>query len=919
VGAPSGTVTFLFTDVEASTRLWEERPQAMEVALARHDEILRTSIEEHGGYVFATGGDGFGAVFGRAADALAAAEAAQTALTNEEWPAGAPIHVRMALHSGEASERDGNYFGSAVNRAARLMAIGHGGQLLVSAATAELVPGAELVDLGEHRLRDLTAPTRVFQVGSERFPSLRTLDAFPGNLPLQLSSFVGRASEAQRVASALSEGRVVTLTGVGGVGKTRLALQVAADLLPSYRDGAWLVELAPVRDREGVSTAFAAVFGVTARDGMSVQESLIEFLRAKQMLVVVDNCEHLLEPVAELVEAIGRACPQVVVLATSREGLGLDGERNLTVPSLAAPRSGADLGSVASADAVRLFVERARQADAEFELNTGNAPAVAEVCRRLDGVPLAIELAAARVASMTPAELASGLDRRFEVFAGGRRRAVQRHQTLQAAIDWSYELCSDAEQRLLARLSVFAGGCTREAVDTVCRGDPLGRRQVLEAVSGLVAKHLVVADRSAAQTRYRLLETIREYGEQRLDEHSETAELRARHAAHYAALLDTLFRDGYGTSPDSVSRLTAEQDNILHATNWAIDTDDVDLAMRLLCGMPANYESVTGFALPAGPVLALAGAAQHPDYPLGLAIAGQYAAARGDLRQAEHQAAQALEALGARADSRVDEHVAVTRAVLCMVRSFQEAAAWELRAAEVARSAGRVAAVANHLSGAAACLAFGGDPDAAIPLATEAVALARQTGNPSLCAASLSALASALAHSDPQQAHALLRESVDYCTVGHDTSGLLTQLTFTAAQLGDARTALDLAGTELPQLAWYENRPQLAATLNIVAWAVAEVEPEAGGVLQGAARRIALADSPGAETPEMQPAAATATAPTSGTAGLISALRRETTGRLTRTMGDARLRGIRAEGEAMDTDSAVRFALALVDRTLDRS
>jgi predicted ATPase len=916
-------VTFLFTDIEGSTQLWESAPDAMRAALASHDSILRDAIEAHGGYVFATGGDGFGAAFARAGDALAAAEQARTALATEQWPEEAPIRVRMALHTGEAAERDGNYFGGAVNRAARLMAVGYGGQLLASAVTAELLTSAELVDLGEHRLRDLAAPLRVFQVGSQRFPSLRTLDAFPGNLPLQLSSFVGREQEAERVGAALAEGRVVTLTGVGGVGKTRLAMQVAADVLPRFREGAWLVELAPVRDPEGIPAAFAAVFGVAARGGMSLEGVLVDFLRTKQLLVVVDNCEHLLEPVADLIETVGRACPEVVVLATSREGLGLDGERNLTVPSLTAPKPGEDLVSVGSADAVRLFVERARQADAAFELDAGNAPAVAEVCRRLDGVPLAIELAAARVASMTPAELAAGLDRRFEMFAGGRRRAVQRHQTLQAAIDWSYELCSAAEQRLLARLAVFSGGCTREAADAVCNGEPLGARGVFETLSGLVAKCLVVADRSGAHTRYRLLETIREYGEERLDEYGETARQRERHAQYYAALVDALFGAPrqYATRPDSVSLLMADQDNVIAATLWAVDAADVDLAMRLLCGLPSGVESPAGLRPPAAAMLALPGAADHPDYPLGLAIAAIHAALSGDLQDAEQLTAKAIEEerrLGPRADGLVDEFVARARTgIAYSAGSLLEAARWSERAAEPARRAGRLAAVAETLSGAAAFYSFVGDPDAAAPLATEALQLARQIGNPSLAAMSNCALASALAGRDPQRARALLRESLDLRAAAHATnSAQATLATFIAAQLGDADWALELAAVAIPQLAWDQARAMLAAILNIVAWA-ADAEPDAAALILGAARRLALVDRP--DNDDQQPPPGTRTATAASTAGLIGGLRQQATARIAHSVGDARFSELRADGQAMDTDSAVRFAVALIDRTLAAS
>jgi hypothetical protein len=468
---------------------------------------------------------------------------------------------------------------------------------------------------------------------------------------------------------------------------------------------------------------------------------------------------------------------------------------------------------------------------------------------------------------------------------------------------------------------VFAGGCTREAANAVCSGEPIADRRVFEALSGLVAKCLVVADRSGAHTRYRLPETIREYGEQHLDEHGETAELRGRHAHYYADLVEALFDRQEATRPDSAGLLAADQDNIMLAMNWAIDTSDVDLAMRLLCGLPAGYDTPAGLVLAAGQVLALPGSADHPDYALGLAIAGTYAAVRGDVSEAEQLAAQAVEAQrhhGARADGLVDEFVAATHSVFYYTAgSIEEAARWAEQAAEPARCADRASGVAGRLSGAAALYSFAGDPGAAAPLAAEAVAVARQTGNPSLIAASLSALASALADREPERAVALLRESLNLSAEAHDTSSpLATQATFAAARLRDPRLALEIAATAIPRLAWDGQRPQLAGVLNIVAWA-AEAEPEAAALLQGAARPLALVDSPEPGAQRAPPGTGTAT--TGGTAGLISTLRREATGRIANSVGDVRLRELRAEGEAMDTDSAVRFALALIDRALGRS
>ena len=497
---PTGTVTFLFTDLEGSTRLWEEHPDAMRTALAQHDDVLRSTIESHGGSVVKQRGDGFHAVFATAHDALDAAVGAQVALAAESFEETGPLRVRMGVHTCEAEYRDGDYYGSEVNRAARLMAVAHGDQIVVSLATSALVRegSVELVDLGEHRLRDLTNLERIFQVSLpglvSEFPPLRSLDTLPGNLPLQVSSFVGRDREMGRVVAALGETRVVTLTGVGGVGKTRLAVQVAAEVLPTFRQGAWLVELAPVRSAESVLEAVAKVFDVAARSGLTLDQALVEFLRHKELLLVLDNCEHVLDEAAELMELLEQSCPRVQMLATSREGLGIDGERILAVPSLGSPRPDASLAAIVDADAVRLFVDRARGFGSELEVTAENAESIGQVCRRLDGVPLAIELAAARLPAMNPHDLAARLDRRFQLLAGGRRGKVQRHQTLRAVIDWSYDLLSEAERRLLARATVFSGGWTLEAAEAVCPGGPVEAADVFELTERLVARSLVVAE-----------------------------------------------------------------------------------------------------------------------------------------------------------------------------------------------------------------------------------------------------------------------------------------------------------------------------------------------------------------------------------------------------------------------------------------
>ena len=579
---PSGTVTFLLTDLEGSTRMWEQDPVAMKTAMVRHDEILEKTVAAHRGHVFARMGDGMAAAFATARDAVCAAGAFQQALREENLGTARPLRARVGLHTDEAVIVDDTGYASLpINRCSRLMTAAHGGQTVVSGATemllrGQLPAGMELVDLGEHRLRDLGRPTRIFQLirdgVREDFPPLRTLDSFPGNLPAQVSSFIGRKADVARAIKALDTSRVVTITGVGGVGKTRLALQVAAEVLPRYRDGAWLVELASVRDVAGVVEALAEVFRCTGRAGQSLEDSLLEMLSQKQTLLVLDNCEHVLGSVARLVSRLERQCPGIMVLATSREGLAIDGEQILALPPLEAGQPGDDIERLVKADAISLFVERARQVKADFALSDNNSRAVVDICQRLDGVPLAIELAAARVMALNPAELLRRLDHRFQLLSGGRRSAIERHATLRAAIDWSYDLLDTAEQRLLARLSVFSGGCTLEAIEEICSGDPVERDDVMDLVVGLVARSLVVAEDSDMGTRYRLLETIRQYGEERLADCCETEAFQVRHVAFYSQFSAHAAEKSYG--PDQLvwtRRIKLERDNFLAALAKAVD------------------------------------------------------------------------------------------------------------------------------------------------------------------------------------------------------------------------------------------------------------------------------------------------------------------------------------------------------------
>ena len=467
-GLPSGTVTFLFTDVEGSTRLWEEHSDAMQRALARHDELIRHAIDAHDGYVVKTTGDGFHAVFDTADAAAMAALDAQVALAAEPWGEIGSLRVRMGLHTGTAEQRDGDYYGSVLNRAARLMSVAHGGQVLVSQVTEQLIRDVvpsevEIVDLGEHRLRDLAAAMHVFQLSRAalvlEFPPLRSLDSAAGNLPVQRSSFVGRERELERLGTLLKDRRLLTLTGVGGVGKTRLALQAAADAFAAFPGGAWIAELARTGDPDAVASVVAAALGAVRQPHRSDVDVVCDHLGTTRAVLMLDNCEHVLDAAADLAAAVLDRCAGVVVVATSREPLDLDGEQVVPVRPLDP-----------ATEAISLFAERARAADPEFELTPEAELAVQEICRRLDGVPLAVELAAARVDTMAVEEIAARLDDRFRLLSSGRRRSTDRHQTLRATLEWSHQLLDDDERRLLR-----APGRVRGRISSRCSGGGLRR------------------------------------------------------------------------------------------------------------------------------------------------------------------------------------------------------------------------------------------------------------------------------------------------------------------------------------------------------------------------------------------------------------------------------------------------------------
>jgi predicted ATPase/class 3 adenylate cyclase len=587
---PSGTVTYLFTDIEGSTALWDRDRASMSAAQARHDEILGRAFEARGGYVFSMAGDGYGAAFATAADAVDAGLAIQRALTEEAWPAAAVVRVRMGIHTGEAEERSGNYYGPAVNQAARLMGAAHGGQLVVSAVTAALVDhraDLELIELGPVALKGVTAPAHLFGVGTDGLPwldrPLATTQRTAGNLPRLQTPFVGELSRVTRFGRRLRPGGLTTLTGPGGIGKTRLAVEVAWQLVDDFGDGAWLTELAPVPADGDPIDAIASTLSIQPQPGLTTVEAIVDWCFGRRMLLVLDNCEHVRRPMAELAAAILAACPTVALLATSQVPLGIPGEQ-------VEPLTGLD-----GRDGLELFLDRAAAAGARTggELDgegDGSADperraAIEAICRRLDGVPLAIELAAARARSLSPTELLTRLDDRLRLLRAGGSLTEPRHQTLRAAVDWSYALLDDDQQRFYDRLSVFAGSFDLDAVVAVLGrpGPAADELDLIDRLDDLVDTSMVTAVPVGGGTRYRMLETLRQYGVERLERRGETSEIRDGHLAHYRDLAERTHDRWFGPDqPEADRTFEREWDNLRAAHRWAVTAERADDAQALV-------------------------------------------------------------------------------------------------------------------------------------------------------------------------------------------------------------------------------------------------------------------------------------------------------------------------------------------------
>jgi predicted ATPase/class 3 adenylate cyclase/Tfp pilus assembly protein PilF len=592
---PTGTVTFLFTDIEGSTRMWESSPQAMQAALARHDEILRWAIEERGGYVFKTVGDAFCCAFWTATDALDAALEVQRTLFEEEWQQTGPLRVRMALHTGAAEERDGDYLGPPVNRVARLLSAAHGGQVLLSLPAQELVRdqlpvGTSLMDLGERHLKDLFRPERIFQLLAtelpSEFPPLRTLDAYRNNLPLQPTPLIGREKEVSEVCDLLGgeATRLLTLTGPGGIGKTRLALQAAADLLDDFPDGTFFSQLATLSEAELLIPAIAETLGMKETAEQPLDESLKDYLSERRLLLVLDNFEQVLEAAPAVTELLAVA-PGLKVLATSRTPLRLYGEHMFPVPPLSLPdlKRPPPLERLRQYEAVGLFLERAQAVKPDFKVTNESAPAVAEICVRLDGLPLAIELAAARITMLPPRAMLQRLGSSLKLLTGGARDLPERQQTLRATIEWSFALLEEGEQLLFGRLAVFSGGRTLEAIEAICDAQGDLPVDAFEGISSLLDKSLLRQEEGPnGEPRFVMLETIHEFAREKLEQSGEAEEIKRLHAQYFLTLAEEAYPELKGPHQlEWLERLEAEQDNIRVAFSWALERKEVEVALRL--------------------------------------------------------------------------------------------------------------------------------------------------------------------------------------------------------------------------------------------------------------------------------------------------------------------------------------------------
>jgi predicted ATPase/class 3 adenylate cyclase len=868
------TVTLLFVDIAGSTRLLAELGDDYGAVLRDYRRLMSAAAEVERGALVDTAGDGLFFSFPSARGAVSAALAAQRSFRDHAWPAGANLEARIGIHTGEPVSSDAMLVGLDVHRASRICAAGHGGQILLSLTTHDLLrgetPGGALLrDLGEHRLKDLPHPERVFQASAtdlpSEFPPLRSLDNWPNNLPRQLSSFVGRAESLAEASQRLTTTPLLTLTGPGGVGKTRLALEVAVRAMDLFPDGAWVIELAALGDGSLVTETVAATLRVKEQPGVSILTTLTQYLESRRQLLVFDDCEHVLEPTAEVIDALLRTCGNLRVLATSREALGIPGESQYPVPSMDLPQqSDASVAELAESEAVRLFVDRAGAVQPAFVLNQRNAAAVVQICRRLDGIPLAIELAAARVKALPPEEIAARLDDRFRLLTGGSRMALPRHRTLKAAMDWSFDLLTDAERALLMRLSVFAGSFGLEAAEAVCASDVVERADVLDLLSRLIDRSLVAAEEGAAEARYRLLETVRQYAQERLIEDDPTGAARGRHQAFMLELVEriapTLFA-GPASGP-SVEQLAIEHENLRAALQWSDDDPDGAGAELRLAGNLWRYWEIGGHLVEGRTWLTRALARTDGEISElranGLTGLGSLAAQQGDLPAAidAHQGAlDTQRQLGnqngiAYAGSNL-ANVSVERGDFGRARELYE------ESIAILRGTGDTRGAAFGLLNLADVAARQGDGDEARQLSDESIATFRAEGDFMGVALALGRAATfSLQHDDTAEARARHAEALDIFRRYGDGRGVARTEMFLgdiAAVEGNLTEAERLYRSSIDQRGHLGDRGGLATACDRLARVTAVSQPEWAARLMGfadAQRELIGASLPPADASE---------------------------------------------------------------------
>ncbi|MGH7432753.1 MAG: ATP-binding protein [Candidatus Methylomirabilales bacterium] len=755
---PTGTVTFLFTDIEGSTLLLQTLGDRYAELLKAHYHLLSDTIAKHGGGVLGTEGDAVFASFPRARDALAAAVESQRRLAGHPWPDNRPPRVRMGVHTGEPLKSEIGYVGIDLHRAARIAAAGHGGQILISETTRALVQddvpaGTTLRDLGEHRLKDLARAERLFQITiadlPNTFPPLKTLDALPHNLPVQLTSFIGREKEIGEIRQLLGSSRLLALVGPGGGGKTRLAIQTAAESLEEFKDGVWLVELAPLSDPVMVPQVTASALGIR-EPARGALEALVDSVRARQTLIIFDNCEHVLEGCAELARNLLHSASRLQIMATSREPLSVPGEVTYRVLPLSLPRPWKQLPpllELSKFESIRLFIERATAAQPTFTLTDSNARPVTEICWRLDGIPLAIELAAARIRVLSPEQIAARLHNRFRLLSGGSRSVLPHHRTLQAALDWSYDLLGPSEKILLRRLSVFSGWFSLEAVESICAASDAAEDEILDLLTSLVDKSLVIVEQGTGEARYRLLETVREYSRDKLVDAGEAVDWRNRHLEWYAKLAERAEPELQGPRQEMwLGRLEAEHDNVRGALEWGMTEEgDAETALRLAAAMRWFWE-VRGYWREGRnwleQIVVRAGATAPPLLRArALQGIGFIAIRQGDIKRVVEAGEQSLALVSGLGDKQgTASSLTILALHACLRRDFGRAEALGGESLALCREAGNKWGIAASLHILALVARYRGELDRARAFFEESMELSREVDDTWAMAQALSEL-----------------------------------------------------------------------------------------------------------------------------------------------------------------------------------